>query len=525
MASSTSFPFMKALSLPLTLVLLVSISTDTVWGDRSSQADELERIRRHIAPLGHPLADRLPILTWQNRECPTGLDDGRVGEVQQVFMDRGLSPLCNPVATPARAEEYLPVLEYRQERDFPVCILPQGWVQTFFVTDRKGRYKSPHLPPAESSEEFPCVSALRDGRHLERGASQTRQVFTLLRDRGIRVKLLVVDFEAGAYLRNTGDREKAVQEQAAMARQCPRCVGQFTAEALSTLDGYATAVDQSRAFAIRNILCDPARDVYPSLHVGNFYAWPVNRTPRPAGRWPAYGYEASGMNVAMPRVYMNAGWGGAGRDQDKMNWNAFFCCLEGYSPAASVLREEELLIPWVHVWLGGRYLDHVMRGRKLPEPWVMSEMASHMMLRGAETFAIWIDTPGAFPTDYPYPEYAAMGQFVYDVKGIQEGFRRMLPFHSFLRRARPMTFDVAGERNELGPQTATWSGMAAADRALIRTVAFSSGATGVTKRVSIYGRSVPLSFAPQGRNFWVYPDGRVEPADPSDGKRKSNDRG
>jgi hypothetical protein len=82
-----------------------------------------------------------------------------------------------------------------------------------------------------------------------------------------------------------------------------------------------------------------------------------------------------------------------------------------------VLRENELLIPWVHVWLGGRYLGFVIRGRKLPEPWVMSEMACHMMLRGAETFAIWMDTPDKFPADYPYPKYAAMGQFVYDVKG------------------------------------------------------------------------------------------------------------
>ena len=159
------------------------------------------------------------------------------------------------------------------------------------------------------------------------------------------------------------------------------------------------------------------------------------------------------MNVAMPRVYMNAGWGGAGRDQDKMNWNAFFCCLEGFSPAASVLKDGELLIPWVHVWLGGRYLDFVMRGRKLPEPWVMSEMACHMMLRGAETFAIWMDTPDEFPADYPYPEYAAMEQFVYDVKG------------------------------EGNP---------------------------VNKTVNIYDRPVQLTFGPQGQNFWIYPDGNVE---------------
>ena len=502
---------MKDHAMRLFLLLSIAVIASRDSHAESAQTDVLDGIRKHIPPLEHPLGDRLPILTWQSRDFPTGLEDGRVAEVQQLLMDRGLSPLCNLIGNASMAGEYVSVLKYRQSRGYPVCILPQGWLQIHFVSDRRGRYKSPHRPPAEASEEFPCPAAMRDGRKLESGAAQTREVLALLKREGIDVDLLVVDFESGAYLRNTGDLEGAVQRQAAMARKCPRCVETFTDEALSTLDGYSSAVDQSRALAIRQMLCDPARRIYPDVPIGNFYAWPIGRLPRPEGRWPAYGYEQSGMNVAMPRVYINAGWGGAGRDQDKMNWNAFYCCLEGFSPAASVLREGELLIPWVHVWLGGRYLDFVMRGRRLPEPWVMKEMACHMMLRGAETFAIWMDTPDAFPADYPYPEYAAMGQFVYDVKGVQEGFQEMLPFHGFLRRARPITFDVPGRRSELGPQTATWSGMVAADKALVRTVSFHGGRS-VTKTVTIDDRPVQLPFGPSGRNWWVFPDGKVESA-------------
>ena len=156
-------------------------------------------------------------------------------------------------------------------------------------------------------------------------------------------------------------------------------------------------------------------------------------------------------------------------------------------------------------------MDFVMRGRKLPEPWVMSEMTCHMMLRGAETFAIWMDTPDRFPADYPYPEYAAMGQFVYDVKGVQVGFNEMLQFNSFLRRAKPMTFEVPGQRNELGPETGTWSGMVAEDKALVRTISFSEGRP-VINTVRIFGQLVKLTFGPKGRNFWVYPDGKVEAA-------------
>lgn len=477
----------------------------------SNQTEVLEKVRQHITPLTYPLADRLPILTWQSQGFPTGAEDGRIAEVQQFLMGRGLSPLCNPIASVSTAEEYVPVLKYRQDHGFPVCILPQGWLQIHFVSDRRGRYKAPHQPPAEASEEFPCASALKDNRIIERGAAQTTEVLYVLQNHGINVSVLLVDFESGAYLRNTDDQEQAVREQAEMAQRCPRCIESFTEEALSTLDGYAKVVDEARAFAIRNMLCDPARQFFPNCRIGNYYAWPINRLPRPEGHWPAYGYEGSGMNVAMPRVYMNAGWGGAGRDQDKMNWNAFYSCLEGFSPAASVLRDDELLIPWVHVWLGGKYLDFVMRGRKLPEPWVMSEMACHMMLRGAETFAIWMDTPDEFPTDYPYPEYASMGQFVYDVKGVQEGFNEMLQFNHFLRRAKPMTFEVPGQRSELGPATATWSGMTASEKALVRTVSFSSGSP-ITKTVKVYDRLIQLPFGPRDCNFWVYPDGKIEAA-------------
>ena len=474
-----------------------------------NQNDVLDKIRQHITPLTHPLADRLPILTWQSRNFPTGIEDGRIAEVQQLLMDRGLSPLSNPIGTAAGARDYVSVLKHRQDQGFPVCILPQGWLQIHFVNDRKERYKAPHLPPAESSEEFPCPSALQDNRIIESGAAQTTDVLTLLRDHGIKVSVLVVDFESGAYLRNAGNQEEEVQRQVAMAKKCPRCVQAFTEKALSTLDGYAKVVDESRAVSIRKMLCDPARQIFPNIPIGNYFAWPINRLPRPEGRWPAYGYEGSGMNVAMPRVYMNAGWGGAGRDQDKANWNAFYSCLECFSPAASVLKEGELLIPWVHVWLGGKYLDFVMRGRKLPEPWVMSEMACHMMLRGAETFAVWMDDPANFPADYPYPEYAAMGQFVYDVKGVQEGFSEMLQFNSFLRQAKPMTHEVSGSRNELGRVTATWSGMMADDKALIRTVLFSDGPV-VRKTVEVFDRPVTLTFGLKGRNYWVYSDGKVE---------------
>jgi len=482
-------------------------------GEESQEALALDKIRAHVQPLSHPLGDRLPLLMWQGPRFPTGLHDGRVEETQQVFLDRGFLPLCNPCATPSAASAYVPILKFWQKRAVPLCILPQGWVQAAFMTDRAGRSRCAHQPPADPSEKFPCPSAMLADERVTPEAQRIRETLRLLKDNGLELRLLVIDFESGAYLRNIGDRDEAVRAQMAEALKCPRCVAAFTEVSLSTPAGYAKVVNHARAMATRRILSAPAREIYPNVLLGNFYAWPIDRVARPEGSWPAYGYEHSGLNVAMPRVYMNAGWGGAGRDQDKMNWNAFYCALEGFSPAASVLREDERLIPWIHVWLGGRYLSVVMQGRKLPEPWAMSEVARHMILRGAETFAIWMDAQiGEFPADYPHPDYAAMGQFVYDLKGVQEGFNDMLRFNAFLRRAKPMTFAVPGQRAELGPETATWSGMQTSEKALVRAVSFNRGQP-VVKSVGIYDHQVALVFPACGSDYWVFPDGRVENAD------------
>lgn len=127
-----------------------------------------ETIRKHIRPLVNPLGDRLLILTWQSRGFPTGLENGQVEQVQQLLMDRGLSPLCNPMANRTTAEQYVPILPCRQSRGYPVCVLPQGWLQAEFVPDRRGRLRSAHQAPAQQSEEFPCPALLQDPRKLQR---------------------------------------------------------------------------------------------------------------------------------------------------------------------------------------------------------------------------------------------------------------------------------------------------------------------------------------------------------------------
>ena len=72
-----------------------------------------------------------------------------------------------------RANAFLPVFKFWQSRGFPVCILPQGWVQTPFHRDRKGRSKCPHQTPADPSPKFPCPAAMRTSRRIPSSAAQT----------------------------------------------------------------------------------------------------------------------------------------------------------------------------------------------------------------------------------------------------------------------------------------------------------------------------------------------------------------
>ena len=120
-----------------------------------------------------------------------------------------------------------------------------------------------------------------------------------------------LDFETGAYLRNRHDREKSVRAAMEQANLCPRCVKRFGRENLSSPERYQDVVDRSRAYAIRVGSTDPVRRVFAGCKLGNFYAYPVRRLPNPPGRYPAYGWRGSGMDVARPRCFMVPGRAGA----------------------------------------------------------------------------------------------------------------------------------------------------------------------------------------------------------------------
>lgn len=482
------------------------------WADGSL----IERIETHVPKLTTPRGTRLPLLVWQHSDMPTGLESGDVASIQDVYLSRGLLPLCNDCFSPQAAKRYLPVFRHWRERGVPVCLLPQGWLQNLCVPDTTGTPRCVHAPPATPSQEYPCLASM--ARLPEESESQAKSVVETLRvleENQFDLRLLLVDFESGAYLRNELAFEAAVVDQARMAAECPRC-----AELLGAKNGpiapkaYAQAANETRARVTRRLLSEPARSVFPNVALGNYFAWPIDRLPPSKGRYPAYGYESSGLNVAMPRMYVHPGWQGANADQLLVNWNVFFTCLSEFSPAAEVRREDELLIPWVHAWIQGQGLERVLSGKTPPQPAVFAEVARHMLLRGAETFAIWSDSAiGDFPAGYPFPEYAAMGQLVYNIVGLQEGYRDLLPYEKFLRRSQPAHFGVPGKLNALSPRNRVWSAMYDDNLALVRTIGFTRG-SGSPGPVRIWGKTFMLPFRREGAFWRLSRDGEIRELTP-----------
>jgi len=483
---------------------------------KGDPAENLGLIRKYIAPLTHPLGGRLPVLVWQTPDTPTGLELGDIEGVWDTYMERGIMPLCNPVSSVEAAREYLPIFKYISSKGYPIVFLAQGWVQRVFMRRRADGGRDlycPHEPPARADHHWlACPSYMMETPRLRKQAEAAEAVCRVLKDAGLEVRMIMIDYESAAYLRNRADEEEHVREAMTEAMKCPRCLKRFGRERLSTPDGYRRVVDEARAYTIRVGLTEPCRKVFPNILLGNFFAWPVDREqPRRPGFYSAYGWPGSGMNVAQPRCYIPAGWGGAGKSREKINWNAFYYCMSSFSRAKRVLHDGEMMIPWLSILQQGRYQPRIQKGSPLPSRETMREVVRHTMLRGAETFAVFIGRfRGVYPPDFKYPLLAEASQWVYNVMDVQAAFNEMLEFNDFLRKGKVLNLDVTGEYSRLDETTATWSGVATDEKALVRTVSFGPS---VRKSIRVFGKEVELPFDRRGRFFWITPDGTATAVD------------
>src|SRR5699024_11003014 len=163
--------------------------------------------------------------------------------------------------------------------------------------------------------DYACPSVFYNQKRMKKYRRGYKKIARVIGHAGITPTAVFIDFESGAILKNAGNRARHVTKSVKAARHCSRCVQQFGLDALSSLRGYQQVVNQARGYAIRTSFVQPMHSVFPNVDTGNYYAWPIARAirrdpQRYKGRYPAYGYVGSGMNVLQPRCYYTQGRGG-----------------------------------------------------------------------------------------------------------------------------------------------------------------------------------------------------------------------
>ena len=472
----------------------------------------LARIVTHIPRLSYPQGGRWPIVVWHG-----GV---RTEEARQVWIDRGITPLCTGWHGKSNMSWVLPRFRQLAKQGVPIVVLPQSVVQVMFNPPKPGKRWPPgcdHQPPArpvEENHDFACPAWMYENPHLARHAKGFKEACRRYQKEGIEIAAILIDFESGAYLRNGAEKEERLRPAMEEALKCPRCLERFGRDAMDTLEEYSGIVDEARAHATKACLVDPVAEVFPRCKTGNFYAWPINRVPREPGMYPAYGYEASGMNVPQPRRYFTAGWGGSGRDENKANWNTLWYSLRAFSPCASVLKEGEVLVPWIGIVPSRKaWQERRPDGRAYATPEGFAEVVRHMLLRGAETMAVfnaWSDPAADFPEDYGDIPRKKVGPWIMIMEGVQRGYNDMLRFNDILRQGKPLNYEIGGDRNQLDETATVWSGVATDTVALVRTITFGLEQA---KAIGIFGEQIEVPFAKKGTFYWVTPDGGVRPVD------------
>jgi len=468
----------------------------------------LARIVKHIPRLSYRPGGRWPILAWHG-----GI---KTEEALQVWIDRGITPLFLGWHGKSNVSWVLPRFRQLAKQGVPIVVLPQSVVQVMFCPPKPGKQWPPgcdHELPARSTKEnhdFACPAWLYENPHLARHAKGFQEACRRYQKEGVEITAILIDFESGAYLRNGAEKEERLRPAMAEALKCPRCLKRFGRDAMDTLQEYSAIVDRARAYATKTCLVDPVAKVFPRAKTGNFYAWPISRMPRAPGMYPAYGYDGSGMNVPQPRRYFNAGWGGCGRDEAKADWNTLWYSLQAFSPCASVLEEGEALVPWIGIVTSRNSVrERRPGGAAYATPEGFAEVVRHLLLRGAETVAVfntWSDPAVDFPEDYGNIPRKEVGPWIMIMEGVQRGYNDMLRFNEILRQAKPLTYDVAGDRNQLDETATVWSGVATDTIALVRTITFGPEQNSV---LEIFGRKVQVPFARKGRFYWITQQGDV----------------
>lgn len=419
----------------------------------------LEMVLAETRPLADPRLARPPLVLW-TPNFPAGADDAELERTLKQLKARGIALLhrwrgnFNKSAAAA-----IRIGRLQKKLAMPICIDATGVAHGFFDgskelghVDKRGR--------RFFDTSFPWRPGCAFTVHKRYG--QRRKVVEAYlrkyKKAGLVIDYWLCDFEI--------DGPNEWNGGWAAAKKCVVCRKKIK-DIDTDFAAFQKAVRRVRTRMQNEVFCKPVRKHFPNARIGNYgmnphdgyrYWWDYFEKPDPKlphkkedkamyRPW-ADEFAGSGYNLAMPVVYARRrtfdSYSFANRDY---RW--FYNML---LEASSVGRSAPADLPVMPFVFGG--LDR-QGGKSAPDFAPLSvakyeELLWHMLLRGADGFAIW--SPGR--------------DTAVEVRPVHRVWAASLKFREFLDRGVPVTFDVP---KRPGPVV---SALRLGDRLLVRRTDF-----------------------------------------------------
>lgn len=447
-------------------------------------------VTTNLSALSQPLGTRLPVLIWGNPIQYDTSDADYVGNLYQ----RGLCYTPN-VATDRTAGAAAKISALQTLGGYRPMIMQSCGQATFA--------NAPHdYLGSETSSTYPCLGYYLDKKTVE--ATRTAGLLTDVTNLGMSPNLFLFDWENWCrwiYEIDNPDTDAMLTDRRTHATACGRCVANLTQQDLASNQAYLNAVEAKRALVLKDGLYAPVRAAFPDALVGNYWTTSFVRSDQPLGNVSrAVGWHGGGAELSM--------FVGYGNRYDKMKsstfvgWNTFRYFLQRYSEETREAVGNEIQIPWTCRLLPSDAMEdengvnhQIFAANGTPIPlyaWPRSsyrEYLRHCMLRGARTFAIFYPQtdPGTYAQYLGYQrELSDVLQVVNEMHACDD----VLDTGTVLNKS-----DLPGNYDST-TDAVVWSGVATADKAVIRAVSF-TGAT-VVVQVSVFGRTENVNATVQG---------------------------
>lgn len=439
-----------------------------------------------VPELAEPLGTDLPVMLWGN--FPGGARDRL--EVEELLQARGL---CLPGFIGYQDDEGLDevarVIAFRHERGWPAAVICQGWGQVCL-----GEKRAPaHQPPAiQDTKHYPCPGVYEDLI----ACAQARAVADLerLTARGVAPDIFLMDWEVwNRFVWEIRDVKANLGDRLEQARLCPVCREKLPAEYLESPEAFLRGLEIIRGKIAHEAFVAPVKERFPDALIGNYFTTSHVRSDQPLEECRrVVGWYGSGFDFSQPVAYGHF-WSYHG-DPELVGWNVFWKYLGELTSAARNQVGEQFQLPWSARLLEYQPTEPFEARGAMRWAWPREsyrEYLRHCLLRGARTLAVFKPNK-----EGPGNRLMVLTE-LQDVLGV---FAEMRAHADLLREGAPMNLQDLPGAAFSAEGAVVWSGVATADRALVRTVSFTGQDEEV--EVEVFGEQMTLP-APVAGATWL----------------------